>query len=62
MFSKLSKLDWYWHRLCAMGPGEILLRFQKKAYQRSDAKFTNNFNLPLEPNVAWRKTCGESSA
>ena len=29
MLSKLSKLDWYWHRLCAMSPGEVLLRVQR---------------------------------
>src|SRR5687767_4680002 len=45
-----------------MSPGEVLLRLQKKAYQRSDAKFTNNFTLALEPNVAWPKIPARASA
>ena len=45
-----------------MSPGEVLLRAQKKAYQRSDAKFTNNFNLALEPSVAWPKIPARASA
>jgi hypothetical protein len=48
-----SKLGWYWHRLWAMNPVEILLRAQKKVYQVSDAKFGKDFRLTLEPNVAW---------
>ncbi|HEX7863184.1 MAG TPA: alginate lyase family protein [Verrucomicrobiae bacterium] len=48
-------MNWYWHRLRAMGPGEVLLRVQKKAYQFSDARFKNEFGFALEPNVAWPK-------
>ena len=57
-----TKLGWYWHRLRAMSPGEVLLRFQKKAYQISDAKFRQQFDLTLEPNVAWPKIPSRNSA
>jgi hypothetical protein len=46
--SKLSKLGWYWHRLRAMGPGEVALRLQKKAYQRADKNFSRKFSLSLD--------------
>ena len=45
-----------------MSPGEVLLRFQKKAYQISDAKFSQQFDLTLEPNVAWPKIPSRNSA
>ena len=45
-----------------MSLGEVLLRLQKKAYQFSDAKFKNNFNIPLEPNVAWPRIPARATA
>ena len=45
-----------------MSPGEVLLRVQKKAYEFSDARFKDNFNLPLEPNVAWPRIPPRASA
>jgi hypothetical protein len=36
---RLSKFGWYWHRLHAMTPREVLLRLQKKAHQRADRRF-----------------------
>lgn len=49
MLAKVSKLGWYWHRLWAMSPGEIALRFQKKAFQRADRDFNRSFSLSLQP-------------
>lgn len=34
----MSKLGWYWHRLRAMSPGEMLLHARKKLRQSADAK------------------------
>ena len=50
MLAKVSKLGWYWHRLWVMSPSEVLLRLQKKAYQKADQNFSKTFNLSLEPN------------
>ena len=50
MLAKISKVGWYWHRLWAMSPSEVLLRIQKKAYQKADQNFSKTFNLSLEPN------------
>lgn len=55
MSFNLSKLGWYWHRLWAMSPGEVVLRVQKKAYQRADAKFSPDFSFPLESSSAFPK-------
>lgn len=45
-----------------MSPAEVLLRFQKKAYQFSDSSFSKTFNLPLEPNVAWPRIPARAAA
>lgn len=37
----MSKLGWYWHRLRAMSPGEMLLHARKKLRQSADAKRTS---------------------
>jgi hypothetical protein len=37
----MSKLAWYWHRLRAMSPGEMLLHARKKLRQAADAKRTS---------------------
>jgi hypothetical protein len=34
----MSKLTWYWHRLRAMSPGEVLLHARKQCRQRRDAR------------------------
>lgn len=37
----MAKLSWYWHRLRAMSPGEMLLHARKKLRQSADAKRTS---------------------
>jgi hypothetical protein len=34
---RMPKLEWYFHRLMAMSPGEVLLRARKKVREKSDA-------------------------
>ena len=36
----MPNAKWYWHRLRAMGPGEVALRLRKKWYEFRDAKRT----------------------
>lgn len=36
----MSRLAWYWHRLRAMGPGEIACHLRKKLRQSTDARRT----------------------
>jgi hypothetical protein len=43
-----SKLHWYWHRLSAMSPREVLLRLEKKTHQRADRSYRPPTNLSLE--------------
>src|SRR3954469_162996 len=43
-----SKLHWYWHRLSAMSPREVLLRLEKKTHQRADRSYRPPTNLALE--------------
>jgi len=40
VLAPLNKLGWYWHRLHAMSPREVLLRLEKKAHQKADRKYS----------------------
>ena len=47
----MPSVKWYWHRLRAMGPGELALRLRKKWFELSDAKPNRWQRLELEPSV-----------
>jgi len=52
----MSKLAWYWHRLRAMSPGEVVLHARKKLRQFSDARRTWDASaLKLECSGAFPK-------
>ncbi len=53
MISKLSKIGWYWHRLWAMSPREVLLRVQKKGHQFADRNYSPPVGLGLEATGAF---------
>jgi hypothetical protein len=62
VLAKISRLGWYWHRLRAMSPGEIVLRAQKKAYQRADAKGCPKFSISLQPSNVFPKLPNRAEA
>jgi hypothetical protein len=62
VLARFSKLGWYWHRLRAMSPGEVLLRLQKKAYQRADSKGCPTFSISLEASNAFPKLPNRADA
>ena len=49
----MSKLSWYWHRLRAMSPGEVLLHARKCWRQTADARPRNWPDLALESTGAF---------
>jgi hypothetical protein len=52
----MPTLSWYWHRLRAMGPGEIALQARKKWRQLSDARRAWDFSgVKLECSGAFPK-------
>lgn len=51
----MSKLGWYWHRLRAMSPGEMLLHARKKLRQAADAKRTSWTEVDLTCSGAFPK-------
>jgi len=51
----MSKLTWYWHRLRAMGLGEMTLHVRKKLRQAADAKRTSWPELDLTGEGAFPK-------
>lgn len=51
----MSKLGWYWHRLRAMSPSEMLLHARKKLRQSADAKQTSWPEVDLSSPGAFPK-------
>jgi hypothetical protein len=51
----MSKLSWYWHRLRAMNPGEMLLHARKKLRQVADARRTSWPEVDLTCSGAFPK-------
>lgn len=51
----MSKLSWYWHRLRAMSPGEMVLHARKKLRQSADAKRTSWLEVDLSSPGAFPK-------
>src|SRR5688500_1239304 len=50
MLRDMSRLAWYWHRLSAMGPGEIAQRLRKKGVQFVDARKERDWtSVPIVP-------------
>ena len=49
----MSKLSWYWHRLRAMSPGEVLLHARKRWRQSVDARGRSWPDLSLDPTDAF---------
>src|SRR5213594_3991200 len=46
----MSRLSWYWHRLRAMSPAEVVLHVRKKLRQRADARQLPDWSaLNLQP-------------
>jgi hypothetical protein len=51
----MGKLAWYWHRLAAMSPGEMLRHARKKLRQRADARRSSWPVVPLDQPGAYPK-------
>src|SRR5262245_35069743 len=62
MRSKLSKIPWYWHRLWAMSPREVLLRVEKKGHQFADRKYTPPAELALDATGHFPKLPDKNAA
>jgi hypothetical protein len=51
----MGKLAWYWHRLAAMSPGEMLRHARKKLRQRADSRRSSWPVVPLDQPGAYPK-------